>query len=191
MLRLRAMTDPSRPGYFLNGHVSTERSSTFRYGRASARIRFQRARGQHGAFWIQSPVEPREGAGPSVNGAEIDVAEFFGEGYPHGGLSHFVHYLDDDGAWTKSGGLLSRSALRLPAGRTWWNGFHVFSVEWSPSGYVFSIDGRRTWCSSQGISGVKQFLVLSLLNSDWELARVRPSQLPQTMSVDWVKVWQR
>ena len=190
-LRLLAKADPSRPGYYLNGHVSTEESYTFRGGIAAARIRFQRARGQHGAFWIQSPVEPRKGAGPSVNGAEIDVAEFFGQGYPHGGLSHFVHYLADDGTWAKAGGLLSPGALPLPAGRSWWNSYHVFSVEWSPAGYVFRIDGRVTWCSSKGISDVEQFLVLSLLNSDWELARLRPSRLPQTMSVDWVRVWQR
>lgn len=190
-LRLRTMADPSRPGYFLNGHVSTEDSYTFREGIAAARIKFQRARGQHGAFWIQTPVLESRGAGPYVNGAEIDVAEFFGEGYPNGGLSHFVHYRSEDDTWMKTGGLLSRNALRLPEGQRWWNTYHVFSVEWSPDGYVFRIDGRVTWCSSRGVSGVAQFLVLSLLNSDWELARVRPSRLPQTMAVDWVRVWQR
>ena len=190
-LRLSTMVDPSRPGYFLNGHVSTEDSYSFQEGIAAARIRFQRARGQHGAFWIQSPVPQSEGEGPALQGAEIDVAEFFGEGYSRGGLSHFVHYRGEDDTWVKTGGLLPRSVLRLPAGQTWWNSYHIFSVEWSPNAYVFRVDGRVTWCSSGGVSGVKQFLVLSLLNSDWELAGLRPSRLPQTMSVDWVRVWQK
>jgi beta-glucanase (GH16 family) len=190
-LRLRAMVDPSRSGFYLNGHVSTESSYTFEDGIASARIRFQRARGQHGAFWIQTPVSQEAGEAPSVNGAEIDVAEFFGKGYPHGGLSHFVHFRNSEGAWAKSGGLLSREAVRLPGGQRWWNSFHVFSVEWSPAGYVFRVDGRVTWCTSRGVSGVQQFLVLSLLNSDWELPALRRSTLPQTMAVDWVRVWQR
>ena len=41
-----------------------------------------------------------------------------------------------------------------------------------------------------GISGVPQFLVLSLLSSDWELKDLDQSTLPATMKVDWVRVWQ-
>ena len=103
-----------------------------------------------------------------------------------------MHYLGDDGTWAKSGGLLARRALRA-AGRSELveQLSRVLRRVVTRSQYVFRIDGRVTWCSSQGVSGVPQFLVLSLLNSDWELARLRPSRLPQTMSVDWVRVWQR
>ena len=39
--------------YRLNGHISTQSAFDFQYGVAAARIRFQRQRGQHGAFWMQ------------------------------------------------------------------------------------------------------------------------------------------
>jgi hypothetical protein len=192
---LSSRADPGRVGYFLNGHISTERSYLFRRGVVSARIRFHRTRGQHGAFWIQAPgaEHPRVDRGPDENGAEIDVAEFYGEGYPHGGLSHFVHFLKGHGNrdWAKVGGLLDADELRLPEGETWWNRYHVFTVEWTRDAYIFRIDGRETYRTGRGLSDRTQFLVLSMLNSDWELPDLDRSTLPQSMLVDWVRVWQR
>jgi hypothetical protein len=67
----------------------------------------------------------------------------------------------------------------------------VFSVEWSPTAYVFRIDGRETNRITTGISGVAQYPILSLLSSDYELKKLKGEQnLPQAMSVDWVRFWQ-
>jgi beta-glucanase (GH16 family) len=190
---LSSIVDPEKPGYYLNGHISTEKSYLFRRGIASARVKFQRSRGQHGAFLVQAPGEPYRSRGPAQNGAEIDVAEFYGEGYPHGGLSHFVHFLKGHGNqdWARVGGLLGRSDLTMPEGQTWWNRYHVFSVEWTRDTYVFRIDGKATYRTSRGTSDRDEFLVLSMLNSDWELPDLDRSTLPQSMQVDWVRVWQR
>ena len=62
--------------YRLNGHISTQSAFDFQYGVAAARIRFQRQRGQHGAFWMQ-PRGLLE-TGPTPWGAEIDVVEWYG-----------------------------------------------------------------------------------------------------------------
>jgi hypothetical protein len=82
------------------------------------------------------------------------------------------------------------AALR---GRTdsWWSRYHVFSVDWTSSGYVFRIDGQITWRSSKAVSRRPQFLILSLLSSDWELPQLDRRSLPADMKVDWVRVWQR
>jgi hypothetical protein len=64
---------------------------------------------------------------------------------------------------------------------------HVYSVEWSPDGYVFRVDGHETYRTSQGLSQTPQFLILSLLTSDWELPRLKPPY--GQMDVDWVRVW--
>ena len=42
---------------------------------------------------------------------------------------------------------------------------------------------------TEGISTVPQFPILSLLSSDYELPRF-DGKLPQTMEVDWARVWQ-
>ena len=203
-LDLQVRPDPQRAGetcataqygthdYYLNGHISTEGVFGFRYGVAAARVKFQQGRGQHGAFWLQRsgsiPVVPGD---PERSGAEIDVAEFFGEGYQQGGLASFVYYLDDSGEDVKVGGLQPAATDELPAGDAWWSQYHVVSVEWTPERYVFRVDGREFYRTSEGVSGVEQFLVLSLLSSDWELDRIDQASLPSSMSVDWVRVWQR
>ena len=81
------------------------------------------------------------------------------------------------------------AALR---GRTdsWWSRYHVFSVDWTSSGYVFRIDGQITWRSSKAVSRRPQFLILSLLSSDFELGRLGGDErLPQHADVDWVAAW--
>ena len=203
VLRLQVLRDPERPGItcsteddgrhgrYLNGHVSTARSFAFTHGVAAARVKFQRPRGQHGAFWLQ-PSDPEQIPGdPARSGAEIDVAEFFGAGYPKGGLASFIYYLDDDGESVKVGGLQPRATAQLPRADDWWRRFHVFSVEWSPEEYIFRVDEREIFRTDVGVSAVDQYLILSLLSSDWELAQMPQGSTPATMIVDWVRVWPR
>ena len=77
--------DQDKPGYYLNGHISTDGRFDFRWGFAAARIKFPRSQGQHGSFWMQpSPNE-------TTTGAEIDVVEYFGDGRKDGGLAHFLY----------------------------------------------------------------------------------------------------
>ena len=200
-LRLLVRADQARAGeecvsaegthdYYLNGHVSTEGRFAFTYGVAAARVRFQEGRGQHGAFWMQRqvPAVPGDAEG---SGAEIDVAEFFGEGYPQGGLASFVYYLNKDNEDEKIGGVHPGATRQLPQGDDWWRSYHVFSVEWTPERYVFRVDGRESFRTDEAVSGVDQFLVLSLLTSDWELHRLDRTRLPSQMDVDWVRVWQQ
>ena len=164
--------------YRLNGHVGTQGRFQYRYGVAAARIRFQEARGQHGAFWMQAPVVD--------SGNEIDVIEWFGAG--SSGLS--------SGVWSYSGGTQTKVAeARIGDGAAygsdWTGGYHVFSVEWTPTEYVFRIDGRETLRTTAGVSQTAEYLILSLLVSNFESLRITPAELPQTMSVDWVRVWQQ
>jgi beta-glucanase (GH16 family) len=76
-------------------------------------------------------------------------------------------------------------------GSDWTGSYHVFSVEWTPTEYVFRIDGRETLRTSAGVSQTEEYLILSLLVSNFESLRITPDALPQKMDVDWVRVWQR
>ena len=67
----------------------------------------------------------------------------------------------------------------------------MFSLEWTPTEYVFRIDGQETWRTDQGISHQPQYPILSLLSSDYELSKLKgDANLPQYMSVDWIRFWQ-
>jgi len=204
-LRLSALVDPDPPAtvcetddgrfdYRLTGHVATHNRRDFSYGIAAARIRLQPRRGQHSAFWLQQ-AEP--------GGAEIDVVEYFGDGHPQGGLSSFVHFTDEGGESTKVGprGVASGSQfLEDPDrfGADWSGAFHVFSVEWTPERYVFRIDGKETFRTTEGVSDVREFLILSLQSSTYEIRHLDGNRkpphgtehLPQHMYVDWVRYWE-
>ena len=201
-LRLKVLQDPERIGevcetpdygshpFYQNGHVATAGLFDFTYGVAAARVKFPRERGQHGGFWLQPTAPVLTPGDPSKSGAEIDVVEFFGDDFPDGGLASFTYHLNKAGDSEKVGGVWPEATAALPPGDDWWRSYHVFSVEWTPEQYVFRIDGREVFRSDKGISGTNQYLILSLLTSDWELPKLDDSSLPSSMHVDWVRAWQ-
>ena len=172
--------------YRLNGHINT--NALFTYGVTAARIKFQQEKGQHGSFWLQSnlgiaPTDPLE------NGAEIDVVEYFGDTQDDR-LASFVYYPTEDGSQVKEGDFIEDSRSFLASqDDEWWKSYHVFSVEWTKDEYVIRIDGREAWRTTEGISGQPEFIVLSLLSSDYELPGLPDGGLPQAMQVDWVQHW--
>jgi beta-glucanase (GH16 family) len=194
-LRLQVRRDPAHPRRFLNGHVGTQDGRfAFTYGVAAARIRFQSGQGQHGAFWLK-PTSPQALPGqPGQSGAEIDTAEYFGSGYGNGGLGAFVYnygVLTAEGQPRRLGAVWPDATAQLAPGDDWWKRFHVFSVQWTPTSYVFRVDGRPFWRTTEGVSHIEEYLILSLLTSDYELPRLDRSRLPSQAYVDWVRVWQR
>ena len=198
-LRLSVIRDPSRfatcpalrrgqiagrYAYRLNGHIGTDKAISFKYGVAAARIKFPPARGQHGSFWMQ----PVGGMYPGSTGHEIDVTEFFGAISHRSGLFSYIHRYEG-GRIVKTGAKIPDTFLHGPRDG-WAKNFHVFSVQWKPRSLVFRIDGKETWRIGGAISRVRQYLILSLLASDYELPLMQDRQLPQHMYVDWVRVWE-
>lgn len=171
-----APTSTCRYGYFKNSMIGS-RSLVGPYGTYAARVRFQAARGMHGSFWLQ---------GPSVTGAEIDVAEYFGNGRTDSGLSSFVHYTDSANGLSTTGGIRSIASIlgprKLPS-----NGWHVYSVQWTPTSYVFRIDGTPTLVTDRHVATAPEEMILSLLSSDYELLHLKTTNT--SMLVDWVRVW--
>ncbi|WP_167880567.1 glycoside hydrolase family 16 protein [Nocardioides guangzhouensis] len=196
-VKLSVLLDPDRVGdrcasdegnfaYRLNGHISTEQSRSFLYGYFAARVKFQHRRGQHGAFWLQVKSRAATTGPATQTGSEVDVIEWFGHKHPSGGLTSFVYDYPTE-AGRKTGGFV-RKPERF--GDDWASTFHVFSVEWTPRKYVFRIDGQRSYQTDRGVSGRPEFMILSLLSSDYEIPHLgKDSRLPQTMAVDWVRHW--
>ncbi|CAM3634793.1 glycoside hydrolase family 16 protein [Nocardioides zeicaulis] len=172
--------------YRLNGHIGTQDAFNFKYGVAAARIKMQKLQGQHASFWLQ-PVGENH---PGSDGHEIDVIEYFGDKHPQGGLTSFIHWykgqrLIKTGSWIKD----SKSFLKNK-GDGWSKNYHVFSVQWTPKAIIMRIDGKETWRTSARVSKAQQYLILSLLASDYEALEMPDSKLPQHMYVDWVRVWE-
>ena len=175
--------------YLLNSQVATEQTRFFRHGIVAARIKPQRAKGMHTGFWML-PAGTTYTDGTPAAGTEIDVMEFFGEtGRGNDTIGSHVHYYE--AGWNKvSLGDTYPTARRvLGEHRDWWDEFHVFSVEWTPQAYVFRVDGREYYRETRAVSQAEQYLVLSNLTSDYELAELTPDELDDTAQVDWVRVF--
>ena len=171
--------------YRLNGHISTEDKVSFKYGVAAARMKFQKMRGQHASFWLQPDTDV-------PGGAEIDVIEYFGKGAAQGGLTSFTYHRDSKNKLVKTGNWIKDSDSFLAKKKDdWFKAYHVFSVEWTPSAYIFRIDGKETYRSKKGVSNQPEFPILSLLSSDYEIPNLgSDKKLPQHSYVDWVRIWQ-
>jgi beta-glucanase (GH16 family) len=174
-------------GVFTNAMIGTATTGfpgyMAKYGTFAARIKFQSGQGQHGAFWMQGPV---------ATGAEIDAAEYYGDGRHDGGLSTLVHHNDASGALHSAGGVRKPSTWRSLFARatTPATSWHVYSVDWSPRGYVFRLDGHALFRTRKPyVARSPEIMVLSLLTSDWELPALNTTT--STMQVDWVRGWQR
>ena len=170
-----------------NGMVGTESGFSFKYGYAAARVKLNALRGQHFGFWLQPTSRTANRGSAKDTGAEIDVAEWFGNNHPSGGLSSYVHYYPKGGDGKKVGSWIKNLSQY---GNGWSKKYHVFSVKWTPKSYTFYIDGQVTSVIKEGVSGRDQYLLLSQLSSDYQLKYLKNEKsLPQGSSVDWVRVW--
>jgi len=175
--------------YRLNGQVMTN-NHFFKYGVLAARIKFQEKQGQHGSLWML-PAISESTTDSGLGGSEIDVIEFFGDGVKNGGLASFIYKLTEDGSKKVGGQLPDPDQYLAGKDDSWFEDYHVFSVEWTKTEYIFRIDGQETFRTSEGISHQPEFPILSLLSSDYELENLGGDKnLPQTMNVDWLKFWQ-
>ena len=191
---------PKKPGknviygkyrWRLNANIGTSGIHDITYGVVAARIKFNPLPGQHASLWMQ----PTYLHDATNRGTEIDIIEWFGKDLPSGGLTSFVYAPSQSGKKlkiSKTGFVKNPEQYLMNQKDDWFKRYHVFSVEWSPSGYIFRIDGQETGRITRGVSNVPEYPILSLLSSDYELGKLpnEKKDLPQTMYVDWIRTWQ-
>ncbi len=202
VLKMGVKKDPTRLGqtctfkdnkgthklpYMINTQIDTSKAYSFKHGIAAARVKVQSAVGMHSSFWSH----PNNNLVPNnpARGTEIDVMEYFGDDYHEKGVGAFIHHavndtvVKDGKVFQKTPGLISTSSTKMS------EKFAVYSVEWTPTSYIFRIDGREFHRENRFVSQQKQFLSLSLLTSSWELMNL--TDFNSTADVDWVRVWER
>ena len=159
------------------------------YGRFEGRIKIPFGQGMWPAFWmlgddIEKAVWPDCG--------EIDIMENIGKepSTVHGSI-HGPGFSGDDGI---------EAHYRLPGNRRFADDFHVFAVEWEPNAIRFYVDDElyvtrtradlppgRKWVFDHPF-----FLLLNVaVGGDWPGNPDSTTIFPQTMLVDYVRVYQR
>jgi beta-glucanase (GH16 family) len=176
-------------GVYGNARVSTEGKFSMKTGIVAAEIKFPKAQGMHGGVWLRTVPN---------GGSELDMVEAFGLGK---GIQNVVHIgkRDSKTAGTyetkESKKWVAKSSVKKSS---WWDKYHVFSMEWDTKTVTFRLDGvvTKTEKPTTGIPSDGYYIVMSMLSSDWETGRLtkpvnhgKKAKLPESMKVNWVKAW--
>lgn len=149
------------------------------YGYFECRMKMHRTTGFWGAFWMMcGDVSKVDGS--AVSGVEIDIIES-GE-RARNGVNHALHW---DGY-----GEHHKSVTKIITDETQYDGqWHTYALRWTKSEYIFYIDGRETWRTSEpGICSRAGYLKLSVEFGTWA-SPIVPEELPDCICVDWVRVY--
>jgi beta-glucanase (GH16 family) len=177
---------------FTSARLTTQGLFTAKYGKLEARLKLPNAKGLWPAFWM---LGANLATHPWPACGEIDVMELRGN-VPQTAIGslHGPEYF---------GGSAISKKFTLAQG-TFDQDFHVFAVQWDPALISFSVDdqiyqtvnaqtllaGQRTWVYDHAF-----FVILNLAVGGTFLGSTgQPDSnttFPQTMTVDWVRAWQR
>lgn len=156
-----------------------------RYGYYEVRCKLQQQPGWWSAFWLQAPSIGTS-YDPAYSGIEVDIMENFtrnGEvtsGNIYGGY----------------GAQLTEEARVRYHVKDTPDGFHRFGLDWSEEGYIFYCDGVETARTSEPVSQVEQFILLTTEckgyrngNMDQPSDELKGAVLPDCFTVDYVRVF--
>ena len=106
-------------------------------------------------------------------------------------MAAFIHAPNSQGTVVKTGAQVPQTGLMRDGKAELYEEYHVYSVEWTSSQYIFRLDGREFLRVKKDVSKAPEYLILSMLTSDWEMpALYKPGNtLNDTAKVDWVRVW--
>lgn len=185
-LVITARRESYQGNQYTSARITTEGKQQFRYGKIEARLRLPSGQGLWPAFWMLGG-NFRTAGWP--NSGEIDVMEFRGQ-QP----STVIGSLHGPGY--SGGSAISRQ--RTLEGTRLDQTFHVYTVEWSVDGINWLIDGQRYHSVARtGVPGAwvfdhPFFIILNVaVGGNFVGAPNASTTFPQTMLVDWVRVYEQ
>lgn len=110
---------------FISGRINTKNKVMFTYGTVAARMKLPKGSGFWPAFWVL-------GDGNWPDTGEIDIMEYVGETDWIGVALHGPGY-------SRETPLVNKYFFPEGEDVTDW---HVYSVDWTPNGFDFRVDGR-------------------------------------------------
>ncbi len=156
------------------------------FGYLEARMEVQQRGGHWCAFWLNCNGMGKPVGDPANAGVEMDIMEFHHKLDAGRRVQQTLHW-DGYGADHKS-----RGHTPLVQGIT--TGFHTYGLLWTRDEYVFFVDGVETWRvrakDGGAISHRPEHIILSLEVGDWA-GPIDKTELPDSIRVDWVRVWQK
>lgn len=171
---------------YTSARITTQNKFDFKYGRIEARIKLPYGQGMWPAFWMLGKNFNTVGW-PACG--EVDIMELVGGAGNDNTVYATLHW-DNDGEPASYG-----QSYSLPSG-IFADGYHVFSVEWNNQkivGYVDDIQYYEIDITPAQLSEFHQnfFVILNMaVGGDWPGPPDGTTEFPQTMKVDYVRVYQ-
>ena len=140
-----------------------ENKFTHRYGYYECYCKLQQLPGWRTAFWIQSPIIGAS-LNPKLTGSEVDIMECFRPGKVHR-HNVFTGGYGQDMQNRKVGGMMVDQTE-----------FHHFGLLWLPDKYVFYVDGVEDGVTTEFVSAIEQFILISTETNGYRSADHRPTE---------------
>ncbi len=176
------------PCEYSSARIITQGALEVTYGRIEARIKLPYGQGLWPAFWTLGANIGEVGWPES---GEIDIMENIGrEPSTVHGTIHGPGY--------SGGGGIGRG-ISLPDGQRFADDFHVFAIDWWPERITWSLDGEPFSTltpddlprSARWVFDAPHFLILNVaVGGHWPGYPDDTTTFPQTMTIDYVRVYQ-
>ena len=177
-------TDGKR--YYTSARMVTSQTKSFMYGKITARIKLPYGQGIWPAFWLLG-INISDVGWPKCG--EIDIMEMVGGGDGKDNVTHGTLHWDDNGHRYQGGSKKLNSGILN-------DDFHEFTINWDSEKVEWLFDGIPFYSlniSSEAMSEFHQhfFIILNLaVGGNWPGDPTAETKFPQTMQVDYVRVYQ-
>ena len=168
------------------------------YGFVEARMKFEDEEGMRSSWWLYTPdisSQDSEPLGdPAAAGTEVDMIEHFFSTTDATRKDRFASTLHWDGYQGGHQWVQTPEYNWAGTGRPSLQGnFHNYSVEWTPTEYIFRIDDIETGRLNRAVSHRSLFPILSteLVDMPAGVDYGAKGAARSRVTVDYVRVWQK
>jgi len=157
---------------YTSGMVSSYGKFSQKYGRFELRARFPKGKGLWPAFWLL----PTTTKWPP----EVDILEILGHDLT---TVHFTNH------WRSSAGQHRNETHRFQ-GVDFSADFHTFTLDWTPTALVWSVDGVERHRTSENVPQEPMYVIANLaVGGDWPGFPDATTPFPSTMELDYIRVY--
>ena len=188
MLVISALEETYMGRRYTSARLNSVVKREFQYGRIEVRARLPNTPGIWPAIWML-PARATYGTWPA--GGEIDILEMIGsEPFRAYGTLHYGNPHE-----------MQSGSYDLPGGATFDQDFHVFAVEWEADEIRWYADKVQYHSASEWFTSIADYpapfdqpfyLILNVaVGGHWPGSPDETSSFPQSMVVDYVRVYQK
>jgi beta-glucanase (GH16 family) len=188
VIRVRKIADKNNDGDAFDYSVGMVRSKgkfEHLYGRYEISCKLPTQPGWWVAFWMMQGDVGAVGNG-GVDGVEVDIMEGFGWTNK---INYAFHWDGYGTAHQSTGKQLYPAGIR--------EGFHTYTLDWTPDIYIFYIDGVEKWrTTGGGICHTKGYIKVTgeISTEDWAISQYwannpATATYPDSFLVDYVRVY--